>query len=117
MPRIAMTLAPQDERPPRPEPGGLADDRMGDALEQRIAPAGDGGLEHRARHVPLQQVHAPAAPRREVYELLDEEAVAGAGQAGGEPYALPAQRAQLLRQLLVGIDEQPTAVPPTLGHA
>jgi len=49
-----------------------------------MPPAGRARLEGRPRHVPLEQVDAPAPLRGDVGELVDEQALAGAGKAGEE---------------------------------
>jgi len=58
----------------------------------RVATSRRAGLERRTRDVPLEQVDAPPAGVSEVRELVDQEALAGAGQAGEEDSARVARQ-------------------------
>jgi len=79
---------------PGPAADGDADDTVGDAGLLGIAPARGAGLERRAREVPLEQVNASSAGAREVRELMDQQTLAGAGQAGEEETARLARQAR-----------------------
>src|SRR5262245_25414512 len=101
-----MAFVPRDDRAPHPEPRGLADGRVRDAVRQRIALASRARLEPRTRHIPLKEMDLPPGGLREVRELMDEQALAGTRKTGEEDHALNAQAANPLGQPAVGIDHQ-----------
>ena len=100
MPGRRAPALPLEQRAARPEPDRLADDGVRHPVGHRIAPARGARLEHRPRHVPLEEVDDAARVGRQVRELVDQETLAGAGQAGHEhdprrarePLELPRER-------------------------
>jgi hypothetical protein len=100
---LGVALVPFDERIAQPLPRGAPDQRMSHAVRKRIAPAGGTGLEHRARDVPLQQMHTAPGGARQVHELMRQEALARARQPREEDHALSRERAQALREPLIGV--------------
>ena len=72
---------PTSERRPRPSANGDTDQPVRDALCPRIAAPGGTRLEGRSRDVPLQQMNVAAARVGQMRELMDQQALARAGQA------------------------------------
>jgi len=85
--RFPIAGIPLDECLAHPEPGRLPDDRVRDARGRGIAPAGGARLEHRPRDVPLEEMDTPPGANGEVHELVNEEALARAGQPRDCPRA------------------------------
>jgi hypothetical protein len=91
-----MARAPARDGLARPPPDGQPDDAVGHALNLGMPAPRAARLEHRSRHVPLQQVDAPAARVGEVGELVDQQALAGARQPREEHQArLARERVQV----------------------
>src|SRR4030095_2849145 len=91
----------------RAEPCRFPDDRVRDSVHLRVATAGLARLEGRPRHVPLEEVYEPSDARGDVDELVPEEALARARQAGHEDHSPIGQATQLLGEAL-----QPTRPHP-----
>src|SRR5262245_52829536 len=98
MSTVRTALIPPDDGAARPQSRRLPDQRMCDAVGQRVPPPGWTRLEHRPSHVPLQEVHRPARRRREMRDLMCEQALAGPGQSRHEHHAVEAERSKLLRK-------------------
>ena len=101
-----MALAPLDDRLPYPASRCLPDDRVGHAIGQRIAPAGDARLEHWSRGVPLEKMHASPVRAGEVRELVDEKALARARKSGEEHHPPTDESPDALREASVGLDHE-----------
>ncbi len=96
---------------------------MRHAISDRVAVTGRARLEHGTRHVPLEQMHAPAVGRGEVCDLVDDQALARAGNAGQEHHAPRGEAAELGLEDGIGVDDQrrreghrSTAGPPRLDE-
>ena len=76
---------------------------MRDAVRQRISAARRAGLEHRTRDVPLQEVDLTPGPAGQVDELVNEQALARAGQPREEDHPAAGQGADPLREPLIGV--------------
>src|SRR5438552_17711297 len=75
---------PAERRRAPPPADGHADRGVRDAVAFGIAREDLGRVERQARDVPLQQMHAASEVRRDQPGLLDEEALARAGEARDE---------------------------------
>src|SRR5207249_1490702 len=111
-----MALVPSDQRAPRPQAGCLPDHRMGEAVGQRVGPAGRARLEHRTGRVPLEEMDHPARAPGEVGELVNEETLAGAGKPGEEHHPLAAQAAEPLLEPGIGVDHETAANARSLAR-
>src|SRR5882724_2135146 len=101
-----MTRAPLDEGCAHPEPCRSPNDRMGDAVGERIAPSGRAGLEDRPRQIPLKKVNGPPGGAGEVHELVNQETLARARESGEEDHPLTGQVADPFRQPSIGVHYQ-----------
>jgi len=90
---LAMARRPLGQGVADPETSGAPDHRVSHAVGQRISPPRRDHLEHRARHVPLQEVDLPSGALRHVHELMGEKTLAGAGEPHEEDHAVCGQRA------------------------
>src|SRR5882724_197376 len=97
-----MPLAPVGESVADPQPGRSADDRMRHAVGQRIAPTCRAGLEHRPGDVPLEEMDLAARTARNVYELMNEKALARSGEPGDEDHVPVGQCTDALGEPAIG---------------
>src|SRR5262245_28249643 len=106
---LRVAPAPLPEGVARPESCRLPDDRMGHAIGDRVAPPGRARLECGPRNIPLQEVRALAGGGRQVRQLVNEQALAGAREPGEEHDPVAAQSAELRLESTVGPNDEARA--------
>ena len=88
---------------------------MRDAVHLGVKAAGVARLESRSRHVPLEKVNLPSGAGGDVHELVDEEALPRARQAGHENHSPLGQATELFREASIRADHQTVAPPAICG--
>ena len=90
--RLGVPPIPARDRAPDPQADGLPDHRVGDPVHGGIGPRRPAGFKNGPCDVPLQQVHGAPGCLRQVRELVDQQALSGAGEPGEEHHAAVARQ-------------------------